>query len=183
MKPWITRATGLALIVLAFAIGACNDQPEAGPDITPSGTPIPPHSETASPTETTSVPPALSPVETVRAWVDAQNQVVQGESSDEVYALSTADCTSCRDLIEPVIEVYDAGGRYETDGWRVDAARKAPDFEQTSAVLAAVTFLPGMTFHDGESEGNAYEAEKQVLRFLLIRSNGQWHVDGIEFIE
>ncbi len=182
MKPWITRATGIALIVLAFAIGACDDEPEAGPDTTPSVTPIPPHSETASPTETTSAPPALSPVETVRAWVEARNLVVAGQPADDVYALSTEDCVPCEELVEPVLDLYEDGGRYETDGWRVDAARRSPDFSRDQEVVTAVTFLAGRSFQTDGAEPEEFEAEKSIMRFKVTRVDGQWLVAAIGFV-
>jgi|GEM_PF-6050402 len=184
MKPWITRATGTALIVLAFAIGACGDAPEAGPDVTPSGTPIPPHSETASPTETTAAPPALSPVETVRAWFQALGAGTQTGDTGAVEALTKSDCDTCYAHIDAINEVYDAGGAFRLDGegWKVLKAKLDRRSRRSAQVTAAIELSSGVTTPSQGAEPIEYPTEKRIARLKLTSVDGEWVVSFLGFL-
>ena len=111
-RPLLAALAVLALVVCA----GCNDDPE--PDFAP------PESTSPAPTTppTTSEPPEperLSPEETVRAWVEARNALMLTGNASKIDSLSAANCTTCADQIDPLKAVLRAGGRFETDGWRV----------------------------------------------------------------
>jgi hypothetical protein len=173
---------GAAAVVaaLALSLGACSeDDPE--PKFSP------PESSSPAPTETTSEPPApapekLSPEETVRAWVEARNITVEDGNTDDVYALSTGNCKTCRDSVEPVARVYRHGGHYETEGWRVEDAERRPDFARSRAVAVAVEFAAGRTFRTADSKPISYAAERQLFLFELQREQGVWKVAKILFV-
>lgn len=169
-----------ATAVAALLLSGCSDDeptPEFSDDVTASSTAADP-----STTPVTDEPARLGPVESVRAWVSAHNKVVAGEPADDVYALSSPECETCKEIVEPIIETYDDGGRFETTGWRITSARADPDFESNSAVLAGVTFEAGQTYQDETSEPIAYEAERHILQFRMVRMHGSWVVDAIAFV-
>ena len=176
----MTRTPLATLALLLAIVSACGeDDPE--PRIAPSE----PAASSPTESESTSAPPEperLSPEETVRAWVEARNETVRDGSTDAVYALSSSSCRTCRDSVEPVAQVYRDGGRYETEGWRVNDAKRQPSFERTGEVAVAVTFTAGRTYRTANAEPIEYEAEKQLFLFQLRRENGSWVVHKILYV-
>ncbi|GEP38195.1 hypothetical protein NPS01_18580 [Nocardioides psychrotolerans] len=84
------------------------------PSATPTVSEAPPVDPT--PTQATEV---LGPEETVRAWVAARNEALTDGDVEAVTALSQSQCSSCENLISPIVETYERGGRYMTAGWSV----------------------------------------------------------------
>ena len=71
----VTRLRALVAVLLLSAALGCEDEPTPNiPDPTPSSSAPSPTETESSPT--TSPPEALTPEETVRAWVDAWNQAL-----------------------------------------------------------------------------------------------------------
>lgn len=176
MKRTLLAALAVLMVV---ACSGCDDDPE--PDFAPpeSTSPAPTVPTTTS---TTPEPEQLSPEETVRAWVEARNITVQDGSTDDVYSLTTKNCETCMDSVEPVADVYRQGGHYETDGWRVEDAKRRPDFEQSKTVAVAVEYAAGRTFRTADAEPISYEAEKQLFLFRLQREQGTWKVREILYV-
>lgn len=170
-----TRVAAIATL-LALTTAACGDDPE--PNFAPPE-PSPSPSEVQTSEPPSEPPEALSPEDTVRAWVEARNTTVQTGDTDEVYALSTSGCETCRNSVEPVRKVYAAGGRYETSGWRLKDVAKTPKYDRTGEVIAAVVFDSGRTFPDANSDPISYPEEKHVMLFRLADSQG---VLGVKFV-
>lgn len=168
-----------AALVLALTVVACGDDSSDPSDA--SSTPEAP-STSASPTEEPSEA-AMGPVETVRAWVDAYNEVVEGGDAEAVYDLSTPGCTTCDNWTEPVLKVHEQGGRIENDGRRVVTARKDPEFHDTRAVFAEVEFTGGRTWPSEGASPESYEPETYILKFELEKEEGTWLVDSLVYLE
>lgn len=165
-------SAGVAVVLGALLVG-CSDDPR--PRMAPPPSASPTVVDTPSPTETP--PEVLGPEETVRAWVEARNQTVQNGSSDAVYALSSDDCTTCRDSVEPVAAVYVAGGRYETFGWRIAALELDPKSQRSAPeVNVGLVYSAGRTFPEASASPITYEVERHIATFRLIREAGSWKV-------
>ncbi len=172
-----------AAMSLALAAGGCSDDPEpefAPPE--PSASTSNAESEEPTDVPTSEPPEALSPEDTVRAWVEARNVAVRTGRTDEVYALSTENCETCRNSVEPVETVYDNGGRYETSGWRVQNVATTPKFGNNGEVVAAVIFEAGRTFPDAESAPVSYNEEKHIMLFRLGGSPPNLRVQFVGYI-
>ena len=111
-----TRAalTALLLIPALLLAGCSDDDPE--PKFAP------PSSE-APTSPSTSAAAALSPEDTVRAWVDAQNEALRTGDTSDMDALGTPDCRGCSDFSQPIRRVIADGGRYIGGEWSIDAAK------------------------------------------------------------
>ena len=82
----VTRLRALVAVLLLSAALGCEDEPTPNiPDPTPSSS-APSPTETESSPTTSPTPEALTPEETVRAWVDARNQALQNGDTAAVRA-------------------------------------------------------------------------------------------------
>ncbi|MFA6574202.1 MAG: hypothetical protein WCS84_02185 [Nocardioides sp.] len=171
-------ATLLAALTLAL-VGCSDDDPEPEADPTPSTststsvTPTPEPTEPAAP---------LDPEATVKAWVAARNQALSRGDVTEVRRLSSPECSSCADLIDPIAETHANGGRYETAGWRVLRARVTDHAPDAAEVTAALVFAGGTTYLSATADPVVYEAERRITIFELTKSSGGWAVSLIGFV-
>ena len=84
----VTRRGALVVVALLCGLAACNDDPAPNiPDPTTSST-SPSVSDSVSSTTATDPPEALTPEETVRAWVAARNAALTSGDTSEVRALT-----------------------------------------------------------------------------------------------
>lgn len=170
-------ATLLAALTLAL-VGCSDDDPEPKADPTPSTSTSTSVTPTPEPTETMA---PRSPVQTVTGWVEARNQTLKGGGTTDVYALSTLDCSTCRDLVEPFEQLYADGGAIETAGWKVDRARNRPDFAKNQQVIAALTLFGGRTLYPGEAP-SSFPEEKHILQFQMRQTARGWLVSQVVFL-
>lgn len=172
------RFAALLAALTLVLVGCSDDDPEPNVDPTPSTSTTTTTSPTPDPTPTVA---PLGPVETVKAWVKARNEALMDGVTTEVYALNTPDCSTCRDLVDPFAQLYADGGSIETDGWRIDSARKRPGFEENHQVIAALTFAGGHTVLPGEGS-SPFPEEKHILQFQMRRAASGWLVAQVVFL-
>jgi hypothetical protein len=175
----VTR-THLAALALALGVAAvsCSDEPE--PDFAP------PESTSPAPTEpeTTSEPPEpekLTPEETVRAWVRAQNLALRTGNTDEVRALGPR-CQSCDDFVVPVEETYAAGGSYETTGWRIVSLKTQQKTAEDAEIAAAIKFSRGQTIPADGANPVAFGPQRHIMLFELTHAAKEWQVSLVGFV-
>lgn len=174
----VPRPVALAAALTLALAGCAEDGPEPTPAPPPSTSPA-----SASPTpDATPTAAALSPVQTVRAWVEARNDALSNGDTAAVYALSAPDCKTCRDLVEPFAQLYAEGGSVQTDGWTIDNVEKLPNFDTSRQVAAAATFAGGYTLQEPEGEPSSFPEEKHILRFQLHSAAEGWLVAEVVFL-
>jgi hypothetical protein len=176
-------AVALAICLVLLAAG-CSDEPTpkfADPTAPPTSVET---SEVVAPTTTpvTPEPEPLGPEETVRAWVEARNELLRSGDGASVGSLSSDNCRSCRDLNAGIEEIYDAGGFFRTKGWIVKGVNRKPQFASDGVVAAAVVFSSGVTRLDSGSTPVPYAEEKNFLDFALTRVGDRWVVADVVFL-
>jgi hypothetical protein len=62
--------------------------------------------------------------EAMKKALDVKEMLARGKA-DSIRDLSAPDCETCRDLYVPIIKVHRAGGSFDNNGWRIDAANMA----------------------------------------------------------
>lgn len=173
-----TRVAAIATL-LALTTAACGDDPE--PNFAPPE-PSPSPSEVQTSEPPSEPPKALSPEDTVRAWVDARNRALNTGDVGEVRQLSAASCSSCDDLINSIVEVYSNGGDFDTKGWRVIRSRVVSQETTSAEVSAGLALAGGQTISEVGAEPVAYPPEKEIATFQLSRADGVWKLGQIGFL-
>lgn len=177
----MTRLIACVVLVLLCGLSACDDDPTPNiPDETPSAS-SPTVSESPSPTEPTETPEALTPEETVRAWVAARNEALQDGNVEAARALSALDCRSCKELLDPIEEIYAAGGSFDTTGWTVAGLSK-PQGDDPIKVNAAMKFAGGTTVSEAGAEPMTYGPERHVIVFDLSGTEDGLRVSLVLFV-
>ena len=179
MKRSRSALVALGLVVVtglgSGVLGGCS-----GGDPEPRIAPSSPISASAS------KPPAASggrgPVDTVTAWVAARNEALNGRGVAAVERLSSADCKTCDGLIRPIEQVYDSGGSFRTDGWRVIKAKAKVQNASRVRVDAGVVMSAGTTLPSQGASPNRYGAERHIVVFKLTRVGDSWLVSFLGFL-
>ncbi|MCD4532474.1 hypothetical protein LRP67_00010 [Nocardioides sp. cx-169] len=170
------------LAATTLVVAACSDDaPEPRVEPTPSASP----SESGTPTPSPQTEPAkpTAPEQTVRAWVEARNRALGGDAITGAQQLSSPDCKSCADLIDPIAETYEKGGRFETPGWRVLRTRITHKKPGAVQVTTALSMAGGTTYDDAAATPVTYPAEKRIAIFELKQLESEWLVSLIGFLE
>jgi hypothetical protein len=164
----------------------------AGPTLAgcSGGDPVPkvePSSSGSSPAASSGSPSpsqvALSPEETVRAWVKAQNDAMATGDTSALENLSADHCRTCDQFIDPITTVYQAGGWFKTRGWSVDGTHQRHGSGRLRIVDAALTFASGTTLRHRGEEPVRYGSEKHLLVFRLRRAQSDgWRVVFVGFL-
>jgi hypothetical protein len=150
-------ATLAATLATALLLGGCADDPE--PKVEPSETPS---------SATTASHGPLDPEDVVRSWVDAQNVALTSGDTTELQRLSDPNCVTCQKaFIQPIEDVYNAGGRFETEGWRVTATTSRAASGGTVEVDADVEIPGGRTYAEANADPVSYESEHRRLQFRI----------------
>lgn len=179
----------LAALCVLLAVSGCTDEPEprfadptSGPS-SPATSSRPPTSEPTSTEPTNNAPdPSQAPETVVRAWVKARNEVVQGGEVATLNSLSTSDCETCQSSVAPVLEVYANGGRYETDGWRIEAIERDPGFRSNSQLVVALVYDAGRTFESRGAEPVSYSEENHLAVFTMAKTGSSWRVADLAYV-
>lgn len=171
-----------AALALALAVAGCGDDSPDEPEASSTPTTSTSAASSASPTDEATTK-ALGPVQTVRAWVDAYNEMVTTGDAEDVRAITTEGCTTCENLLEPVLETHDNGGRYEDPGWKVIDAKRDRDWPESREVAAAVRFAAGRVWKSEGATANAYPREDHIISFNLRKGEDGWRVNDIVFLE
>jgi hypothetical protein len=104
-----------------------------------------------------------------------------GDTS-EMRSLSATRCQGCDNFARAIEQVYEAGGRYETDGWTVIGAKARSLDKVPVAVTAGVSVAGGRTIPAAGQDPVVYNEEKHLLVFKLIPRGEGWLVSFIGFV-
>lgn len=178
----MARPRALVVAVLLLFVVACDDEPTPDiPDPTPSSSAASP-SETASSPTTSPTPQALTPEETVRAWVEARNQALQDGDTAAAEALSDATCETCENSLAPIRQVYADGGFYDTEGWRVSGSPKTTESPSGATVTTGIVYAAGETVPAAGLPAVSYDVERHIVEFRLSKATGGWLIEFLGYI-
>lgn len=170
----------IATILLGATLAGCSED-DPLPRVEPSSPGSPSAATSLSPSPDPS-PRPMSPEETVRAWVKAQNQAMATGRTTTIESLSTADCRTCDQFIDPVVAVYRAGGRFKTKGWVVRGTNQRRPNGPNRVVDAALRFSGGTTVRRKGEDPVAYGPENHLMVFRLRPHGEGWRVSFAGFL-
>jgi hypothetical protein len=170
----------LATLVAGCLVGACSDD-DPKPDISD---PTPTVSSTA-PTEVTTSPtvaPSQSPEETLKAWVDAENEALATGSTEALRAFESAKCQGCDDFPKPIEQVYAAGGSFQGGMWKLVNSHVEDISSTTAQLTAAVRVAGGTTVSQAGADPVHYKPQNHLMSFDLVMEGGNWRFRAISFV-
>jgi len=164
----------LAAGALALVLGACSSESTGGePSPSPSSSRTP--SASASPT----APPATAEA-TVRAFVEAMDEMYLTGDPEPVEALSVLGCEYCAHQIAFVKDLYRAGGDIRASDQTLTSIRHAPEFPPEPRMESFIARLDSAP-NDYKPKANAAWRTDQAKRneewfFQVRKVAGQWKV-------
>lgn len=173
----------LAVLVLCSVLAAC--QSSAEPEPLPSVSKSPSPSGSASPSKP--APPTL-PAEAkgssaksakafVRHYVDAINYA--SSTGDTGYAenLGSRQCQSCRSVLARIGQVYDAGGKIASHGWKVTILTVLPSQPRSRPIIdAGISLSPQTVVKRKGAKPVHFGGGRLPATFHLAQRRGTWLV-------
>src|SRR5262245_60428107 len=117
------HALAAASLLTLLAATGCSDDPEPKFSPTPSASPT--TSATPDP-EAWEVKSEKGAYAFVRHWIETLNQSGQDGNTTPLMAVSSQTCTSCKNLVDYIDEVYGNGGSIEGSGWKILSLGELP---------------------------------------------------------
>jgi hypothetical protein len=176
------RLAALLAATALVAAGCSDNDPEPRIDPTPSTSPTESASPWPSSAETSDPPGTTDPEDAVRAWVTARNETIQNGNATGVRSLSTGDCTTCRDLIDPIEAVYTNGGHMDTSGWHIAALNLAQESSADAEVVVGLVYAAGETVPSAGADPIQYELERHIAKFRLRNHSDGWKVREVVYV-
>lgn len=170
-----TRAVIAAWGALLLGVTACS-----GSDPEPHV--AAPSSSAPSSPSTSPAAADLGPKATFSAWVQARNAALRTGDTSDVEDLSTGSCRTCRNSIEPIKNVYDNGGHFDTAGWAVVASRVKSQSGNRAEVSAAIRYAAGETVPETGADPVTYEVERHIVTAELVRTDFGWRVQFLGYL-
>ena len=175
-------------LVAALTLGGCDDDPpqprlESDPTATPSTTAPTQASPSSTATTTPAPEPALTPEETVRAWVEARNTILRTGDDADARKVSSPDCDTCDDQLAPLMKVIEDGGRFETRGWHVVATKVESSTKKSAQITAALELAAGTTFPGKGKPPVSYDKDNRIAVFELTRAEASWLIVFMGFAQ
>jgi hypothetical protein len=169
-------AAGVVIAVTALA--GCTDDPE-------------PRFEepTESPSASESTSPAADPqpweekskagaVAFARHWIDVFNEAQATGEVEDLAALSSPNCKTCRGYVDQLRDLYGAGGRLESEGWRVLVVAPSGGEITDKAEVTVRVNRSVQRVMDGDGKSEQFPGGKATYSADLVWSDG-WRMDRL----
>ena len=164
-----------AAVCVPLLLAGCSDDPE--PQVAPpSETPA-----SASP----SAPPAPEPwqkktnagaVAFAKHWIDVFSDAMRSGRTDQLAALNGPDCDTCTNVVDRIASVYEAGGEYRTDGWKVLQADAVSDESGNASVAMNVRRSAEVFRESSRAEPQSNPVSRASYSAQLGWKDGGWQM-------
>ena len=178
------RLLAVGTVVVALLLAGCSEDGDPEPRISPTdsssaaSTPTAPVSTDGS---SESLP--VSPRQALLRWFDEFSAAMLTGDPSEVEAVATSDCTSCGNVVNAVLEIYEKGGRLESDPWIVERVVTS-DASQASVHSYLVRVAQGARTLYGEDGQVVDSTPKMVIPFsvTVVAVDGGWLVSRMAIV-
>ncbi|MDN5744638.1 MAG: hypothetical protein L0H31_05895 [Nocardioidaceae bacterium] len=168
----------LACLIL-FTTVACDGDPP------PRGASEPTISATTETSASTTTEKKLGPVQVVKAWYRALNQLIKDGDATDARALITAECWTCEEQIDPIAKTFTDGGTYRLKGpgWDLKRVSTKTKRQRFAVINAAYAGAPGKLVPSKGANPIAFEAEHSVVEVRLVKQPRGWRIKFIGYLE
>jgi hypothetical protein len=125
----------------------------------------------------------LSPTETVRAWLMAQNRALHSGDVSELRGFAARGCRGCGDFVRAITDVYNRGGYYRGGNSRLVGAQEKGPATGPVTIHAAVVTAAGVTVERRGANALRYGEDRAIMDFRVVLHAGTWLIDYIGFVQ
>lgn len=185
-------ATWIAAVLATAVVSACSSAPEPKPlpDPPPSSSaPSSPSASASSSPEQTSAPTlppeakgtsAKAAKAFVRYYVQLINFATVTGSTQGLQSASGAGCKSCSDVVDRINSVYGAGGRIQSDGWRINSIKIVPGQPRSRPVIdVGIILSPQDVVKHNGAKAVHFKGGRLPATFRLRRVQNSWMVSSV----
>jgi hypothetical protein len=116
-----------------------------------------------------------------RYWVDTLNKATTSGDTAKFKKLNKDSCSTCADFAKQLDDIYGAGGRVETDGFKIkrvlnEAGVPAPG----AGVSLVLTATPQKVYAKKGATARELKGGDLRLRLIMVRVQEHWVMDRID---
>jgi hypothetical protein len=116
-----------------------------------------------------------------RYWIDTLNKATTSGDTAKFKKLNKDSCTTCGDFAKQLDDIYGAGGRVETDGFKIkklvnEAGVPAPG----AGISAVLTATPQKVYAKKGAAARELKGGDLRLRLIMVRVKQHWVMDRID---
>lgn len=113
-------------------------------------------------------------------WTDTLNEATATGDTEKLKSLAADDCTTCDGFAQQLDEIYEAGGRVESDGWEIQkTVPEAGATDNEVGLLVTFSVSPQTVYQTEDAKAQDFEGGNQAFRFELAREDGEWQVQNL----
>ena len=114
-------------------------------------------------------------------WVAQMNDASTSGDTDGLRALGLEACEACSDFPQVLEDIYEAGGRVETDEWTVKSVvPEAGATDERVGMLITVTVPPNKVFETENAKPQEYPGGDQRFRMIVVREAQHWMIKDLD---
>jgi len=118
-----------------------------------------------------------------RHYVALINYSSRTGRTGELTAISGSRCLSCKAIAGTIRDVYSAGGRIESRGWRLHALSVVPEQPIRHPILElGITQSPERVRRTANGPVKHFKGGRQPMTMYLRRTGGAWLVDRLDLV-
>lgn len=183
----VVRRLVAVAMCLPLLFSCSEDEPSREPEASTST------SATSSPSPSPTgqaIPPAAQGTDEasakafVRFWFESLSSALVTGNFESMDQLTAATCQTCQGLRDQVTRVYQDGGRYETDGLRVEEIVTLEDTKEEGMMFALRVRETARRLID---ENGAVVARRpagtQPMRIILRQHESMWQVSRLDLVQ
>ena len=110
-------------------------------------------------------------------WVEQMNEATTSGETGELRSLGQKACEACSDFPQQLDDIYEAGGRVETEDWTVKSVvPEAGATDEQVGMLLTVTIPPNTVYATEDAKPQEYPGGDQRFRMIIVREAQHWMI-------
>lgn len=113
-------------------------------------------------------------------WVEQINSATDTGKTKELASLGLKSCAACADFPRQLDEIYDAGGRVESEDWEIkDIVPEAGATDEQVGMLITVAVPPQQVYTTADAEPQEFPGGDQRFRMIVVRTDDHWMIQEL----
>lgn len=116
-----------------------------------------------------------------RYWIDTLNRATTSGDTKKLKTLQKPTCATCTDFAKQLDDIYAAGGRVETHGFKVKKIVNESGIPKPGAgVSVLLTATPQKVYKTKDAAVRSLKGGDLRLRLIMVRADAHWVMDRID---
>ena len=113
-------------------------------------------------------------------WVDEINEATSTGETEQLRSLGLDSCGACTDFPNQLDQIYDAGGRVESEDWELDqVVPESGSDEERVGMLLTVKVPPQKVYATDDAKAQEFAGGDQRFRMIVERVDEHWMIKDL----